>query len=124
MDRRIKTAIQIMLDNKTQQIRIRELAQSVNLSRRHFTRLFKKETCLEPKQCARYLRLQQAKYLVDHTYLSVQEIGSAVGFTHLSNFTREFTKLYGRAPSVSRGDRSLKITVAAKKKRGKWGQVN
>lgn len=102
MDQRIKTAIQIMLDDKASQFRIRELAQSVNLSPRQFTKLFKEETHLMPRQCARYWRLQKAKGLLDHTYLKVNEIASVVGFRHLSSFTREFTKLYGCPPSVSR----------------------
>jgi transcriptional regulator GlxA family with amidase domain len=119
MDRRIKAVIQIMLENKTSQVQIRELAQSVNLSSRHFTKLFKEETCLKPKQCARYWQLQQAKDLLDHTFLKVNEVASAVGFRHVSSFTRAFTKLYGRAPSVSRADRSLKITLPARRKRSK-----
>lgn len=102
MDQRIKTAIQMMLDDQASQVRIRELAQSVNLPPRQFTKLFKEETRLMPKQCARYWRLQKAKSLLDHTYLKVNEIASAVGFRHLSSFTREFTKLYGCSPSVSR----------------------
>jgi transcriptional regulator GlxA family with amidase domain len=100
MDRRIKAAIQIMLDSKKPRVQIRELAQSVNLSPRHFAKLFKEETCLTPKQCARYWRLQQAKNLLDHTFLRVNKVASAVGFRHLSSFTREFTKLYGCPPSV------------------------
>lgn len=124
MDRRIKAAIQIMLDSKKPRVQIRELAQTVNLSPRHFAKLFKEETCLKPKQCARYWRIQQAKNLLDHTFLRVNEVASAVGFKHLSSFTREFAKLYGCPPSVSRADRNLKTTVAAKKKSGKWKQAN
>jgi transcriptional regulator GlxA family with amidase domain len=120
MDRRIKAAIQIMLDNKTSQVQIRELAQSVNLSSRHFSKLFKEETYLNPKQCARYWRLQQAKNLLDHTFLKVNEVASAVGFRHVSSFTRAFTRLYGRAPSVSRADHSLKITLPAREKEANW----
>jgi transcriptional regulator GlxA family with amidase domain len=104
MDRRIKAAIQMMLDNKTAQVQIREVAQSVNLSPGHFTRLFKEETCLKPKECVRYWRLQEAKHLLDHTHLKVNEVASAVGFKHLSSFTREFTRLYGCPPSLSRSD--------------------
>lgn len=102
MDQRIKTVIHIMLDDKASHVKIHELAQCVNLSPQQFSKLFKEETHLTPKQCARYWRLQKAKGLLDHTYLKVNEIASAVGFRHLSSFTREFTKLYGCSPSVSR----------------------
>jgi len=119
MDRRIKAAIQIMLDNKTSQIQISELAQSVNLSSRHFTKLFQEETCLKPKQCDLCWRLQEAKNLLDHTFLKVNEVASAVGFRHASSFTRAFTKFYGHLPSVSREDRNLKITLPAKRKRSR-----
>lgn len=117
MDRRIKAAIQMMLDNKTPQVQIRELAQSVNLSPGYFGKLFKEETCLKPKQCARYWRLQQAKSLLDHTYLKVNEVALAVGFKHLSSFTREFTKLYGCPPSVSRADQAVRPKSALPVKR-------
>ncbi len=121
MDRRIKAAIQIMLGNKTPQVQIRELAQSVNLSSRHFAKLFKEETCLKPKQCARYLRLQQAKSLLDHTCLKVEEVASAVGFRHLSSFTNEFTKLYGCPPSVLRTGRTKSLCQPKKTKKHEVG---
>jgi|SRR5689334_693737 len=118
MDQRIKAAIRIMLDNKTSQVQVRELAQSVNLSPRHFTKLFKEETHLKPKQCARYWRLQQAKSLLDHTYLKVNEVASAVGFKHLSSFSREFAKLYGCPPSALREDHATepRVTLLAKRR--------
>ena len=116
MDRRIKAAIQIMLDNRTSQVQIRDLAQNVNLSHPYFTKLFKEEIGLKPKQCARYWRLRQAKNLLDHTFLKVNEVASAVGFRHVASFTRAFRQFYGCTPSVSRADHSLEIICRQEEK--------
>jgi transcriptional regulator GlxA family with amidase domain len=116
MDRRIRAAIQIMLDNKTSQVQIRDLAQNVNLSHPHFVKLFKEEIGLKPKQCARYWRLRQAKDLLDHTFLKVNEVASAVGFRHVASFTRAFRQFYGYTPSVSRADHSLEIICRQEEK--------
>ena len=70
-------------------------------------------------EAMRYWRLQRAKNLLDHTYLKVNEIASAVDFKHVSSFTREFTKLYGCPPSVLRADRRPKITLQDEKERSK-----
>lgn len=104
MDRRIKKAIQIMLHDTQQRVQIRELAQQVNLSPGRFSKLFKVETCLTPKQFVRYWRLRQARELLDQSFLKVNEVAATVGFRHLSSFTREFKNLYGYPPSVSRRD--------------------
>jgi transcriptional regulator GlxA family with amidase domain len=112
MDRRIKAAIQLMLQDTKQRVPICEVARQVNLSPRRFNDLFKAETCLRPKECVRYWRLRQAKELLDHSFLKVHEVADAVGFRHLSSFTREFKKFYGYPPSVSRGPGSIEVAAS------------
>lgn len=103
MDQRIKAAIEIMLRDTQRQFHTRELARHVNLSPRRFSQLFKAETCLSPSQCVRYWRLREAKWLLEHSLLKVNDVAAHVGFRHLSSFTREFKKLYRYPPSVFRG---------------------
>ena len=103
MDRRIEAAVEIMHRDAGRRVQIRELAHQVNLSPDYFSRLFKSEMSLSPNQYARCWRLQRAKEMLDHSFLKVHEVAAQVGFRHLSSFTREFKRLYGHTPSLSRG---------------------
>ena len=51
--------------------------------------------------CMEYLihyRLRKATELLQHSTLSILEISSEVGFKNLSNFNRQFKKVYKTTP--------------------------
>jgi AraC-like DNA-binding protein len=102
MDRRIETALGIIQDGFQHNPRVRELAHQVHLSRWHFIRLFKAETSLSPKQYVRNLRMQEAEELLSQSFLSVKEIAASLGFEDRSQFSRDFKKFRGSAPSKFR----------------------
>lgn len=102
MDRRIETALGIIRDELHRNPQVRELAHHVHLSRWHFIRLFKAETSLSPKQYVRNLRMQHAEELLDQSFLSVKEIAARLGFEDRSQFSHDFKKLRGCAPTKFR----------------------
>ena len=102
MDRRIEIALEIIKDEFYRNPQVRELAHHVHLSRWYFIRLFKAETSLSPKQYVRNLRMQQAEELLSQSFLSVKEIAASLGFEDRSQFSRDFKKLRGCAPSKFR----------------------
>ena len=57
--------------------------------------------------CMDYLihyRLRKATELLQHSTLSVLEISSEVGFKNLSNFNRQFKKIYKTTPRKYRDE--------------------
>jgi AraC family transcriptional regulator of arabinose operon len=106
MDRRIEAAIQLIHNDTCHRFDIAQLAQAVNLSTSRFSHLFKTEISQSPKQYVHEYKLQQAKLLLEDTFLKVSQIAIQLGYRHTSSLTRDFTKFYGYPPSRfrTRGD--------------------
>jgi transcriptional regulator GlxA family with amidase domain len=75
-----------------------DLARQVQLSPSHLRRLFKRETGVRLGAWLTEQRLQRAAQLLRHSYLSVKEITHAVGYEHVSSFTRAFERRFGDSP--------------------------
>jgi len=104
MDPRVRSAIQI-LRAATEQGRsadLRRLSASLNLSPSRFRHLFKAETGVAPAQYLRQMRLEEAKRLIETTFLSVKQVRSGVGVNDESHFARDFKRVYGRSPKKHR----------------------
>lgn len=105
MDRRIETALGIIRDELHRNLPVRELARQVHLSRWHFIRLFKAETSFSPKRYVCNLRMMHAEELLNQSFLSVKEIAASLGFEDRSQFSRDFKKFSGCAPTKFRARR-------------------
>jgi two-component system, response regulator YesN len=81
---------------------MRDLAEHVRLSPSHMQRLFKQETGARLGEWLTELRLQRAAHLLRDSYLSVKEITHAVGYEHVSSFTRAFERRFGNSPTAYR----------------------
>jgi AraC family transcriptional regulator len=104
VDRRISATIQIMHLQGHHKVLVRDLARRVNLSPWHFSRLFKVETSISPKQYIRRFKITRAEYLLRQSFLTVKEIAAEVGFGDRSHFSRDFKMFWGQSPSeVRRG---------------------
>lgn len=101
MDQRVQLVMARMKDDP-QGTRSSKLARSVNLSTSRFYYLFKAETGTSPAQYLRSIRMQQAKDLLEATFLSVKEIMNIVGIRDDSHFVRDFKKTYGATPTQHR----------------------
>ena len=99
MDRRVQIVIKFMEVYLDRPLSLNDLARSVNLSPWRLSHIFKSETRTPPLQYLRTLRMQQAKVLLETTFLSVKEIMTEVGVRDGSHFVRDFKTTYGLSPT-------------------------
>lgn len=87
-------------DNLDRQITLAELAEVVNVSRFHFTRLFKRSTGVTPIRFVEQCRIRRAQTLIADTDLSLVDIALVTGFADQSHFTRRFLRQVGCTPAA------------------------
>lgn len=86
-------------------ITVEDMAQYLNLSPSHFTRIFKEETGFSPTDFLIDLRVQKAKkYLLNHD-LTIVEIALNCGFSSSAYFATCFFKRTGITPTEFRRKR-------------------
>ncbi|MCL8297975.1 AraC family transcriptional regulator [Pseudomonas mosselii] len=79
-------------------LRIEDLAREVNLSTSTLHHRFKAVTSMSPLQYQKQLRLQEARRLMLNDGLEAAEAGYRVGYESPSQFSREYSRLYGAPP--------------------------
>jgi AraC-like DNA-binding protein len=67
-----------------------------------FHRYFKKVTTLSPLQYQKRLRLYEAQRLMVSENTSAGDAGYSVGYESLTQFSREYKKLFGEPPFKDR----------------------
>ena len=80
-------------------IRIDDLADDVGVSVSSLNRHFRAVTAMSPLQYQKQLRLQKARIQLIAAPHDVAAIGYAVGYDSPSQFSREYTRLFGSAPT-------------------------
>jgi AraC-like DNA-binding protein len=95
---RIAAAIAWLKKNFTHPLRIQELAHLVGMSVSSLHHHFKVVTAMTPMQFQKQLRLHEARRLMLVERLDVGSAGYAVGYPSRSQFSREYTRLYGKSP--------------------------
>jgi transcriptional regulator GlxA family with amidase domain len=98
MDPRVQIAIAVMRNNLHQDGSFDDAAEFVNLSQSRLRHLFTLETGISPAQYLRTMRMDQARDLLESTWLSVLQIVLQVGLQDRSHFEREFKRLFGLTP--------------------------
>ena len=89
-----------------EEVKLIELAAIAQISPYHFLRLFKQSMGTTPHQYILQRRIDQAKYLLEQTELSIAEIAFRVGFCDQSHLTRCFKRLLGMTPKQFLSGRS------------------
>lgn len=95
---RVKDAIEWLNRNYVEPLRIDELARRVNLSSSSLHHRFKALTAMSPLQYQKQLRLQQARRLLISEGLEVSAAAYRVGYESPSQFSREYSRLFGASP--------------------------
>jgi AraC-like DNA-binding protein len=90
--------IKFLKNNLYRDISVEEMAEMMNLSRSHFTRLFNQEMGLSPRMYLEDLRLKTAMGLLFKEQLSVKEAATICGIYDVNYFCRLFKKRYGISP--------------------------
>jgi AraC family transcriptional regulator len=104
---RLKQTMDYIATQPLQSLKIKELAQLVNLSPFYFERLFKATL---GKTVHQYVLEQQLKKSVDlllKSNLTIAQIATELGFADQAHFNRQFKAAYGVAPGVLRKDSIL-----------------
>ncbi|SEB89537.1 AraC-type DNA-binding protein [Pseudomonas saponiphila] len=96
---RIGKAIDWLKVNYTTALRIEELAARVQMSAPTFHHHFRQLTGMSPLRYQKWLRLNEARRLMLMERLDVSRAAFAVGYESPSQFSREYGRLFGTAPS-------------------------
>jgi AraC-like DNA-binding protein len=96
---RIASAVSRLRARFDQTVTIEELAKLVNMSVTSFHRQFKAVTGMSPLQYQKTLRLQEARRLMLTAMLDAGSAGRRVGYGSASQFSREYNRFFGSAPT-------------------------
>jgi two-component system response regulator YesN len=102
MDHRVQKILRLMKEDLRRRLTPGEIARAVNLSPAHLRYLFKAETGMSIMQYQKTLKLEEARRLLEQTFLSGKEIMSRIGITDESHFVRDFKQSYGMTPAQYR----------------------
>ncbi|HVI53348.1 MAG TPA: AraC family transcriptional regulator [Candidatus Sulfotelmatobacter sp.] len=94
----ISRAIDWLRENFTSPLRIDDLARRVNMSSSSLHHHFKAITAMSPLQYQKQLRLQEARRLMLVHQLDAASASHQVGYESPSQFSREYSRLYGAPP--------------------------
>jgi len=99
-------AVHYIENNLSRSLTLHEIAQQANLSKYHFTRLFKRLTGFSPLEYAIILKMHKAKKLLMEKDLPISLVAEDVGYFDLRNFDRRFKEHTGLTPSTYRKSRN------------------
>jgi transcriptional regulator GlxA family with amidase domain len=81
---------------------VADIAKRLGVSLGRMERAFKAELGIGPADYFRQKRMERARHLLEHSTMSVREIGLACGYASFSSFVRTFRKTFGSTPKRSR----------------------
>ena len=96
---KVSKAISWLKDNYTNPIKMDKLADIAGMSISSFHIHFKAITSMSPLQFQKALRLQEARNLLRIQMKDVSSTAFKVGYASASQFSREYTRYFGIAPS-------------------------
>lgn len=106
----IARAVEYLSSRLTEPVSVDELASRVGMSRAVFYRKFRQATSLSPLQFVKVMRLNRAAMKIA-AGSRVHEAALAVGYQSLSQFSREFRRLYGQSPGHWRRSRPVPAAI-------------
>ncbi len=89
-------------DHLTDDLTVPKLARQVNLSERHFSRLFKAEVGVSPADHIEAIRLEAACRLLESTHAAIEQVASTCGFGTAETMNRSFRRRLGTTPGQHR----------------------
>jgi AraC-like DNA-binding protein len=99
---RIAKSIEWLRQNYTRPLRVEELAAQASMSTSSFHEHFRAVTAMSPLQFQKQLRLQEARQLLISEALDAATAGHRVGYESPSQFSREYSRLFGAPPATDR----------------------
>lgn len=96
---RVAKAVSWVREHFGQPIAVDDLADLAHMSLSSFHQHFKAVTSMSPLQYQKVLRLHEARRLMLSRMLDAGSAGRQVGYLSASQFSREYTRLFGSAPT-------------------------
>jgi AraC-like DNA-binding protein len=96
---RIAKAVDWVRDHFDQPMNVEHLAEMVHMSASSFHQHFKTVTNMSPVQFQKSLRLREARRLMLTAMMDATTASRQVGYVSASQFSREYGRLFGNAPS-------------------------
>lgn len=90
--------LQYITENHCSELSVKMLGQKFNYSVSTISHLFKKNSGMSINQYIEKLRLDEAKWLLKHSELSIIEISDSLGFCNPAYFSYVFKKNFGVSP--------------------------
>jgi AraC-like DNA-binding protein len=95
---RVIAAIHRLRDRFAETVRIEDLAASAQMSASAFHRQFRRLTAMTPLQYQKQMRLLEARRLMVGEAASAETAAFAVGYESASQFSREYSRMFGLPP--------------------------
>jgi len=95
----VAKAVSWLRDNFSEPMRVEKLAELANMSVSSFHQHFKSVTSMSPLQYQKVLRLQEARRLMLSTMMDAGSACWNVGYQSASQFSREYSRFFGSAPT-------------------------
>ncbi len=98
----VRQAMLLIEQRLSQPDLLADISQELGISMRQLERRFVADVGITPRQYRLNLRLARAKWMIEHTDVSVTDIGFECGFGNCSHFSRAFTSHFKARPSSLR----------------------
>lgn len=98
----LRKAIGFINLNYHRELSCEQVAESAGVSLNYLNKLFSEQFKMTVNQYINYLRIQEAKRLIERTDISLAEIYIQVGYKNNQNFSKQFMKHIGCSPSQYR----------------------
>lgn len=96
---KIYKAVEYITENYKDRLTINDIAAKVNMAPSTFFRVFKQITLISPLQYQKRLRLYEAQRLMLAESLTATEAAYNVGYESITQFTREYKKIFNSSPA-------------------------
>ncbi|MFM2483348.1 AraC family transcriptional regulator N-terminal domain-containing protein [Celerinatantimonas sp. YJH-8] len=109
---KIAKTIEFIKFNYMRPIRVSDLASSVQMSPQTFHHHFRGITDMSPLQYQKWLRLTEAKRLMLNQHLGVAKAAYQVGYESVSQFSREYSRMFGASPKKDLSNSQTRVKSA------------
>jgi len=97
---KIVKVISEIKNNFSEKLNIKELADLIQMSESSLYQNFKTVTSMSPIQFQKKLRLEEAKQLLMVRNIEISQVAYMVGYESPSQFSREFSRMFGVSPKT------------------------
>lgn len=110
---RVARAVKLLRRDYARPIAVERLAAEAGMSASAFHQHFKAVTTLSPLQFQKQLRLIEARRLMHAQGASASRAAHAVGYESVPQFTREFSRMFGKPPAADARAAAHRVAAGA-----------